>query len=378
MNSRCHVCGQDSLAICPEFSALRRVTSDCKPWPAGGKLGLCEACGAVAACTDEVWRREADEIYRQYTIYYQGEGAEQSVFDQTTGQVSARSARLVGHLKTNAVLPRAGRLLDVGCGNGGFLRAFASHFPEWGLAGSEYNDKYQADVEAIPSVEKLYSAGLESIPGEFDLISLVHVLEHIESPRDFLKQLSSKLKPEGRLFIELPYYADNPFELLIADHATHFDPATIQRLLAAAGLSIDIVRTDWVAKELSVIAVLDEDADTHAENSLANISSYTQWLSSVADSARSIMEGAESFGIFGTSIGATWLLAELGDGVAFFVDEDPNRVGRFHADRPIHHPSAVPADSDVFVALPPSLCQTVVARLSRGPARYHGVPSQSC
>ena len=83
MISRCHVCGRDSLAICPEFSALRRVTSDCKPWPAGGKLGHCAVCGAVAASTDVAWRREADDIYRHYTIYYQGAGAEQSVFDQT-------------------------------------------------------------------------------------------------------------------------------------------------------------------------------------------------------------------------------------------------------------------------------------------------------
>ncbi len=378
MIAPCHVCGQDALAICPEFSKLSRVTSDCKPWPAGGKLGVCTSCGVVASRTDEDWRREADEIYQQYTIYHQGAGAEQSVFDQATGQVSARSARMVGRLKEEVGLPREGRLLDMGCGNGAFLGAFASCFPNWSLAGSEFDGKYQAQVEAIPSVEKLHTEGLDSIPGKFDVVSLVHVLEHIESPRIFLEQIRSKLRPTGRLFIELPYYADNPFELLIADHATHFDPVTIQHLLAASGFSPLLIRTDWVAKELSVVAAPGGGASPHAENPLANLSNYTQWLSSVADSARSIMEGAESFGIFGTSIGATWLLAELGDGVAFFVDEDPNRVGRFHADRPIHHPSTVPADSDIFVALPPSLCGTVVTRLSRGLARYHGVPSQSC
>lgn len=82
---------------------------------------------------------------------------------------------------------------------------------------------------------------------------------------------------------------------------------------------------------------------------------------------------AFSFGLFGSSIAATWTAANLSRLPNFFVDEDPARVGRAHMERPILHPSKVPADSDVFVALPPASCESVRTRHSgKNRVRWHG------
>ena len=40
-------------------SVFRRITSDCRPWPAGGRLCACQGCGSVQKLVDDAWNREA-------------------------------------------------------------------------------------------------------------------------------------------------------------------------------------------------------------------------------------------------------------------------------------------------------------------------------
>ena len=126
-------------------------------------------------------------------------------------------------------------MLDVGCGNGAMLRAFSQAAPGWSLAGTELSDKYRRLVEGIPGVESLYTCPPAEVPGQFDLVSMIHVLEHIPRPAAFLARLLPKLVPGGLLVVELPHHVANPFELLIADHCTHFAAATAAAVLERPG-----------------------------------------------------------------------------------------------------------------------------------------------
>jgi len=57
----------------------------------------------------------------------------------------------------------------------------------------------------------------EEIPDkQYDVISLVHVLEHIENPKEFLIGLKKNLTKDGKLFIEVPDAIE--FELLDENH----------------------------------------------------------------------------------------------------------------------------------------------------------------
>jgi len=145
----------------------------------------------------EDWLREATKIYAGYEIYIQGGGVEQSIFDPTSGVSTARSQKIVSWLTTSAALPERGNLLDIGCGNGAFLKAFATDHPGWQLTGLELGDKYQAVVEAIPGVKRLHVGSLENLDDRFDLIVLIHTLEHIPDPVAFLKMTSEKLYQGG-------------------------------------------------------------------------------------------------------------------------------------------------------------------------------------
>src|SRR3954454_19647145 len=94
----CHVCGAQELGEVAEYTRLPRVTSDCKPFPAGGNLAVCRHCGAVQKAADARWRDEAASIYRNYDIYFQSGGVEQSVFAPAAGLPRRRSQVLLERL----------------------------------------------------------------------------------------------------------------------------------------------------------------------------------------------------------------------------------------------------------------------------------------
>src|SRR5436309_13941336 len=93
--SQCQLCGAYPLEAVKDYANFSRVTSDSKPWPKGGRLFVCSLCGCVQKSVDSEWESEIGRIYNSYSIYHQGEGTEQSVFDNTSGAVSARSERLL-------------------------------------------------------------------------------------------------------------------------------------------------------------------------------------------------------------------------------------------------------------------------------------------
>lgn len=373
----CRLCGAAELQEFAEFRALRRVTSDCRPWPAGGRLFCCARCGGVQKPADEAWRRETDAIYTGYAIYHQGEGVEQAVFDQTSGAASSRSQRLLGALRSHVALPDRGRMLDVGCGNGAMLRAFSQTLPGWSLAGTELDDKYRGVIERIERVEGLHTCPPDQVPGTFDAVMMIHVLEHIAEPHGFLAAVRSKLLPGGLLLVELPHHAANPFELLIADHCTHFAAATAAALLEAAGFEVLLSAEDWVPKELTLLARKEDGARaTDVAHARAPspaghpVAAGLRWLSGIAAAARQLA-AHESFGLFGTSIAAAWLFGELQGAVRFFVDEDANRVGKTCLDRPVYHPSQIPPGSQVFMPLSAALAESIRRRIARDDVTFH-------
>jgi SAM-dependent methyltransferase len=367
--SACHLCGSDELCILPSYEALHRVTSDCKPWPPGGQLGVCNRCGSAQAVVSPRWEAESRTIYDNYTIYHQGGGAEQSVFDATTGAASSRSSRLLQRLMEELPFASHGRLLDVGCGNGNTLRAFNQIAPTWSLAGLDVTDHYKPVVESIPGVEALYTGTVGAIPGQFQVITLIHSLEHIAGPAKFLAGLRDKLAGNGMLVVQVPDCWQNPFMFLVADHATHFFESTLKEAVAAGGYDVALTANNWIAKELTLIARKATQEQPpglkeNANNNIAAVRRRVDWVVTLGEHVRAVAR-KNALGVFGTSIAATWLQEELQGEAAFFIDEDPSRWGQTFMGRRILRPSEAPPGSQVMIALPTPMAEAVRARLAR-------------
>lgn len=337
--TKCHNCG-GTLRELPLFRKLSRVTSDCRPWRSGGGMGVCSACDLVQAILSPSWNAECRKIYSTYHIYRQSGGAEQAVF--TGGQGTPRSKKIVDWLKRHARLPLRGQVLDVGCGNGGFLRALRAEFPRWGLSGTEFDRRNEKALKKISGFRKLYDSRSTPPEASFDLISLVHVLEHMAAPSEYLKGLNSLARPGARVLIQVPDAERNPFILPVADHASHFSQSSLRRVAERAGIRVKSVRHDVVTRELTLLGKWGgkKKAERHRLGSHGG----KKWaeknlglLKRISDEAQREAKKGKLV-VFGSSLGAAWVHGITRGRVDTFLDEDRVRHGRKHLGVPIIRP----------------------------------------
>ncbi len=366
--NRCQLCGLDRLVTFDDFAALARITSDCFPYKPGGHLAVCESCGHIQKLAEADWRREIEEIYRRYDMFHQGGGDEQMVLDPIAGGPRRRSELLVDRLGKFVDLSAPGKsFIDIGCGTGALVRAVSQAAPGWALHGLEYDDRQLATLRAISGFRRLYTGDLSSLTERVDYAAMIHVLEHLEQPVDYLRQLREKLTPGGMLFVQVPNAMDNPIDLLIADHLSHFQPETLQLAAGRAAFEIVHFTGEWVPKELSLLMrpgqVNSANVGSGGRAAIQMVREQLDWLAKFVEAARQTANDARNFGLFGTSIAATWLFPFVEDRVRFFVDEDVSRQGKEYLGRPVVGPEKVAADATVFLAMVPRTAGAVKARL---------------
>lgn len=358
----CNVCGAAALRIVPAYEGLRRVSSDCKPVGGGGELSICDTCGAVQKAATPKFLDEIGAIYDAYDVYFQGGGAEQMVFDPVSGTARRRSLVLADRLRATELLPAVGRAIDIGCGNGSFLRALSGSLAGWRLQGLELDDRHAAEMLDIPGFDGLLVSNANDLEGTYDLVSMVHALEHFTEPHLTLTRLRRNVAPNGYLFIEIPNLAANPFDLLIADHVSHFTPATLARIVERAGFGVVSIATDWVKKEMSLLARPTPPSIAIAEPDRVSGERHVEWLAETLALAKRSSQ-SRPFGLFGTSIASTWLSDEIGESIGFYVDDDTARQDRGFRGKPVYARAQVPDNATVFAALSPEIAELVAGSL---------------
>ena len=99
-----------------------------------------------------------------------------------------------------------GRLLDVGCGNGGFL--LLARQAGWQVEGLDF-DAGAVQVARARGLE-VHHGGID-VMGErsacYDVITLCHVIEHVHDPITTLRRLHVLLKPGGMMWLDTPNLA---------------------------------------------------------------------------------------------------------------------------------------------------------------------------
>ena len=147
-------------------------------------------------------RPSASQLAHAYGPSYYGNGSEKFAFPiNWIHRLDLR--RLVTKLLCG--LPPQAKILDIGCGNGSFLRNVGrkGHYE---LHGTELNKKALGEISSESDIQfhvgPLHDLKLED--GSFDAISMIHVFEHLPSPESDLKTIYRILRPGGRLMITLP------------------------------------------------------------------------------------------------------------------------------------------------------------------------------
>jgi ABC-type polysaccharide/polyol phosphate transport system ATPase subunit/SAM-dependent methyltransferase len=102
-----------------------------------------------------------------------------------------------------------GTWLDVGGGNGGFAAYVRKTFPRLSVFLQEINDqsiRFARDHFRLPVVTESIQE-LRARQAQFDVISLIGVLEHVSRPYEFLRELTDILAPDGLLLLSTPRFS---------------------------------------------------------------------------------------------------------------------------------------------------------------------------
>ncbi|MGE5561986.1 MAG: class I SAM-dependent methyltransferase [Bacillota bacterium] len=129
---------------------------------------------------------------------------EMAELDQHHWWYRARRRVLADLIRREAMPPREGRILEIGCGTGHNLEMLAS-FGEV--------DALELDEEARAIAEKrlgrkVMSTPLPELAGvpdrHYDLIAALDVIEHIDNDHAAVSAIAAKLKPGGKLVMTVP------------------------------------------------------------------------------------------------------------------------------------------------------------------------------
>tara|TARA_B100001093_G_scaffold317784_1_gene303168 strand:+ start:971 stop:2119 length:1149 start_codon:yes stop_codon:yes gene_type:complete len=366
----CHICNSNDITIWNNPDGISGVTSDCKVWPELSTLGLCNTCGYPQTITSEKWYKSINKIYGNYEIYRQGVNQDHYLIHQ--GKNTSRSKTLISKIKENKfIAENAGSMIEIGPGNGNMLKVFRTYYESWDLNASDVNDNSMDTILALDGVKQFYSCPIERIERKFDFILSVHSLEHIPSPFEFLVSCKKILYSNGKLVINVPNCTVNPFIISVVDHCSHFTPFTLVNLIQAAGFDVEIQSTNWIAKEIVVIAKnnpnkLSDKSKIALDFPCEDIHSHFKWLKSLIDHLRN-WDRSKKLGCLGTSIAGTWVYAHMKADLKFFVDEDRGRQGNQHLGLPIYSMDQVDADSQLILAFPYKFAVMIAERLESYP-----------
>jgi 2-polyprenyl-3-methyl-5-hydroxy-6-metoxy-1,4-benzoquinol methylase len=217
-----------------------------------GDIVQCRQCGMVynnpQPDPDTLLR-----IYKQVEdpLYLEETGAREQTFKRSIDQL-------------HRFIQPPGKLLDVGCYTGVFMKTAAAE--GWEVEGVELSS-WAANIARESSVGTIYETPLDqlSVPGEsFDVITLWDVIEHLTHPKDMLKNVNHLLKPGGiaafsthmtdSLAVRL---MGTRYPFFMEMHVTHFSRATAVRMLEEQGFELlkikshpRILRTGYFLEKL--------------------------------------------------------------------------------------------------------------------------------
>jgi len=223
----CNLCGRDNN----ENIATQR----------GLHIVRCRTCGLVYVNP----RPTAEQVAVLYADYHARDGANAGSWDRLMSRVFGEAADLLcGTRKTSG----SGRVLDVGCGFGGFVDLMRTR--GWDAEGV---DPSQAVVDAARRNGRPVRLGtLEAFSadaGPYDAITMFYVLEHLPDPMGALRKSFDLLVPGGTLVMRVPH--TTPIVRLLAPvgcggelydppfHLYDFAPPVLQEMLRRVGF-VDI------------------------------------------------------------------------------------------------------------------------------------------
>lgn len=232
---------------------------------------MCPLCGAAPAtrlhriaawdirqCTCGLARIDPYPSRDSRPVFYSADSIATRKAEKTRGPAGRLAAlarhwlrRLSGRTKGTIFLaelrrrlPGGGRVLDIGCGTGAFLRD-ARH--RYTCTGIEISADLAARARAL-GVEVLVGDFTDHPFGarHFDAVTMISLIEHLDDPLTALRRCHDLLVDGGLLLLKTVNHGGLNRRVLGArwsgyrppDHLVYFDPSTLRSALERAGFEV--------------------------------------------------------------------------------------------------------------------------------------------
>jgi SAM-dependent methyltransferase len=198
----------------------------------------CAACGS--ATTDPV--PDAESLDAAYGSWYWPDSGRRF---SLVGDALLRRSRASMARRIDEAAP-AGRILDVGAGEGTLIDALAAR------------GRSAEGLERSSTHPRIRDLEISEVEGEFAAVIFWHSLEHLAEPRRAVRDAAALLAPGGLLVIAVPDYGslqsrafgDAWLHLDLPRHLAHLDSASLTSGLESDGLGVAAVSRTRAGQEL--------------------------------------------------------------------------------------------------------------------------------
>jgi len=233
----CNICGSDKYKILYE-STLKDYKKGDFTYAGSrdtGQIVKCEDCGLIY-----VYPRE-DKIVDKYIdskdeLYLKSEMSRKETFKNDLKNI-------------RKIYSKSGRLLDIGCGYGLFLdTAKEAGYDAEGIEISKYSYEYCKSKNHKVHNNVLGECNFEN--ESFDLITMWDLIEHLEDPSSFLKDVNRILNRDGLVVISTPNIGSlfakargRSWWCIVRMHLFYFSRRTIKNLLEKNGFIVIAIKS---------------------------------------------------------------------------------------------------------------------------------------
>jgi len=342
MKNTCPVCSAKDISSCIDIyqvpvhcNLLWPTRAEAVSAPKGDiRLGFCRRCGHIF---NRVFNPECMKYDQEY---------ENSLHFSPRFQEYARSMaeRLIHRYNLHDKV-----IIEIGCGKGDFLMMLCTLGGNHGIGfDTSYVRERTVDTntERVVFIQDYYSENYADY--EADIICCRHVLEHIQSPRDFLMDMQHAAgnRSGSAVFFEVPNIAFTLRDLgiwdLIYEHCSYFSVSSLVRLFSSCGFEVRDIYETFEGQFLCIEALSDKNI-IHTEDTYQNdlermeqdVGAFSERYTNKVDKWKHDLDSLNRLDKKvvvwgGGSKGITFLNAlYLGEQIQYIVDINPYKQGKY-------------------------------------------------